>query len=246
MADTIEERLANAEKRIAELKKPTKDFWDVFQIVASLLIPASIAFVGYHYSETQKQAELQNNRITSDQQIATSHMQVRVGQAQLIATFMESLLSEKPQRQRLAIAAVLVALPDDGPQLVKIVSQDTSRPESQTMALTLLDQRRSSLIRDCFNNDKPTRIRATTELSRGWQADDKLIGELLRAARAQADNAPGIINSLTILENVNGELITAHQEEITSFLNSLRSPGSETQGHISQVRSRLASKSTSQ
>jgi hypothetical protein len=95
-------------KRIDELKKRPKDFWDIFQIVATLLIPASITLAGYLYSEAQKQAEIRSSERIAAQQRETSQMQVRVGQAQLISTFMESLLSDNTQRQKLAIAGVLV------------------------------------------------------------------------------------------------------------------------------------------
>jgi hypothetical protein len=43
---TIDERLKVAEKRIEELQQRPRDFWDKFQIVAGLLIPASITFAG--------------------------------------------------------------------------------------------------------------------------------------------------------------------------------------------------------
>jgi hypothetical protein len=122
MNPSIEDRLIATEKRIDELKKKPKDFWDIFQIVATLLIPASITLAGYWYSEAQKQAEILSSENIAAQQRDTSLMQVRVGQAQLISTFMESLLSEKPQRQKLAIEGVLVALPEEGPRLVQIVS----------------------------------------------------------------------------------------------------------------------------
>jgi len=101
------------EKRIDELKKKPKEFWDIFQIVATLLIPASITLAGYWYSDAQKQAEIRSSENIAAQLRDTSLMQVRVGQAQLISTFMESLLSEKPQRQKLAIEGVLVALPEE-------------------------------------------------------------------------------------------------------------------------------------
>jgi hypothetical protein len=244
MPDSVEVRLAAVEKKIDELKKRPKDPWDIFQIVATLLIPASITFVGYYYTENQKRAEIQNSANIAAQQSANSLMQVKVGQAQVVATFMESLVSDKPQKQHLAIAAVLVALPDDGPRLVKILSEDSSQPKSQAVALTLLDQRRSSLIRDLLGIDKPARIVATTELSRGWQTDDKLIGELLQSARAHMDNGPGLIDVLTVLENVSPTILSGHQADVDDFTKTLLKayPGAEAQGHVDAVKSRMASK----
>lgn len=244
---TIEDRLGLAEKLIKELKHKRRDSWDIFQIFASLLIPASITFAGYLYSEGAKQAEIMSSERIAAQQQATTQIQVRIGQAQLVSTFMDALLSsDKPQRQRLAIEAVLVALPRDGPRLVAIVSQDKSSPQIQAAALSSLDQRRSRLIQDCFSNDKPTRIRATTELLEGWQADQMLVPELLTATRQNISNSSGAINALVILENVSAGILVSHQDDVKSLLNSLRSAGPQTEAHVRQVESRLANGRASQ
>jgi hypothetical protein len=236
---TVDERLELAEKRLEELQRKRRDSWDKFQIVASLLIPASITLAGYLYSEAAKQAEITSGERIAAQQQATSQIQAKVGQAQLVSTFMEALLSDNSQRQRLAIEAVLVALPEDGPRLVAIVSLDKSRPVAQAAALSSLDQRRSRLIQDCFSNDKATRIRATTELVQVWQADEKLVPELLATARQKQSNSSGAINALVILENVTGGALAPHQDEIKSFLDSVRSAGPQTETHVKQVEARL-------
>jgi hypothetical protein len=239
MPDSLEVRLSAAEKRIDELKKKPKDFWDVFQIIATLLIPASITVAGYMFSEAQKQAEIGSGERIAAQQRETSRMQVRVGQAQLISTFMESLLSDNAERQKLAIAGVLVALPEDGPRLVQIVSQDRSSPIAQQAAITSLDERRSRLIQDCFSNDKEARIRATTELVQGWQADEKLVVELVDIAKKNSANASGIINALVILENVNISVLLPHSDIVRQFVDIVKSAGPQTSGHAAQVVARL-------
>jgi hypothetical protein len=239
MNPSIEDRLIATEKRIDELKKKPKGFWDIFQIVATLLIPASITLAGYWYSDAQKQAEIRSSENIAAQLRDTSLMQVRVGQAQLISTFMESLLSEKPQRQKLAIEGVLVALPEEGPRLVQIVSEDKSSPAVQQAAIASLDQRRSRLITDCFSGDKLTRISATTELIQGWLRDKKLVTQLVETAQKNSTNASGVINTLVVLENVDGSLLAAHADLVTQFAESVRSAGPQTAGHVAQVEARL-------
>jgi hypothetical protein len=239
---TIEERLAVAEKRLEEVSQKRRDAWDILEMLAKLLIPASITFAGYLYSEGAKQAEIDSTEHIAAQQQALTQIQARVGQAQLVSTFMDALLSsDKPQRQRLAIEAVLVALPEDGPRLVAIVSQDKSSPQIQAAALSSLDQRRSRLIQDSFSNDKPTRIKATTELVQGWQTDQKLVPELVTVARQNIANASGVINSLVILENVSLGVLAAHQDEVKGLLNAVRSAGPQTAMHVRQVELRLPS-----
>lgn len=237
----MDSRLEELENRVRAIETKKRDPWDKFQILASLLIPASITFVGYVYSQSIKAAEIQSNeRITTEQQVM-NRVQTRVGQAQLIATFMDALLSDKPERQRLAVEAVMVALPEDGPRLVAIVSKDSSRPEAKQTARSLLDHRRERLIQDCFSSEKPTRIQATTELVQGWRSDDQLIPALLAFASANKNNSSGIINTLVVLENVDKALLLANGEALKSFLNDsgIRSIGPQTQEHIGRVENRL-------
>ncbi|NIU05621.1 MAG: hypothetical protein GWO40_15265 [Gammaproteobacteria bacterium] len=45
----MQERISELERRLAEIGDK-KDAWDIFQIIASLLVPASIAFAGCYFS----------------------------------------------------------------------------------------------------------------------------------------------------------------------------------------------------
>jgi len=236
-------RFEAPENKSAKSERGPRDFWDKFSIVASLLIPASITVAGYLYSEASKQAEIQSTERIAAQQQVSSQIQARVGQAQLISTFMEALLSDNPLRQKLAIEAVLVALPEEGPRLVAIVSKDTSRPKAELaqVAQTSLDQRRSRLIDDAFSNDKATRIKATTELAQGWTSDDKLVPQLMNKAHENMANAAGLINSLVVLENVTPQLLVASKDDVRKVLDAARSKGPQTDAHVQRVEERLGS-----
>jgi len=240
MSPTIEERLASVETGLARSERKPKDFWDKFQIVATLLIPAEIAFVGYIYTKTEKQWEIESAEHIAAQQQATTQIQARVGQAQLVSTFMEALLSTNAERQHLASEAILVALPADGPRLLAVISQDKSRPGAQAAAQSSLDSRRSLLIQNCFSDDKATRISATAELIQGWQDDPKLVPEILSVSRHNLSNLSGIINTLVVLENVKLTVLASDREEVQTFLESVRSNGPQTESHVKLVEARLA------
>ncbi len=51
-------RLNELEESIKELKANKKDLWDKFDILASLLVPASITFFGFYYSNALKKPKL--------------------------------------------------------------------------------------------------------------------------------------------------------------------------------------------
>src|SRR6185436_16953401 len=112
---TLETRVAQLERKLGEGKR--KDSWDKFQIVAALLIPAAIAFSGFQFSRATSAAQIESASRLAELNRSFQVIDARVKQAAILSSFMEPLLSTEPSRKRLAIRAVLIALPDDGPGL---------------------------------------------------------------------------------------------------------------------------------
>ena len=164
MDATAETKPESLEARVSKLEAGKKDRWDKFQILATLLIPASITLVGYLYSQASSKAETDSARrvgeqqtamekLVADQQAATAKMvadqqnttamiSAKVGQAQLVASFMDALLSSDTQKQKLAFQAVLIALPEDGPRLLAALSTQGKTVKTREFAQTTLNQRR--------------------------------------------------------------------------------------------------------
>ena len=130
----VNKRLSEVKESIEELKANKKDFWDVFDILASLLIPASITFFGFYYSNALKKTEIEREekRATSEQEIA--RINARVKQAELLSMFMEALVSPEPRKRTLAVRAILLALPEEGKALVAVLSESDPEPEVRNIA----------------------------------------------------------------------------------------------------------------
>src|SRR5262245_10920957 len=109
---TLQARIAQLERKLGEGKR--KDPWDKFQIVAALLIPAAIAFSGFQFSRASSSAQIESASRLAELNRSVQIMDARVKQATLVSSFMDQLLSTEPQRRRLAIRAVLIALPEEG------------------------------------------------------------------------------------------------------------------------------------
>lgn len=95
-----------------------KDKWDKFSIIASALIPVSIALVGGFYSLSMKDAEMS----VSKDQLKIAKINAKVDQAKLVHTFLESLTSDNEGIRKIAIKSVLIALPVEGEKLIEILS----------------------------------------------------------------------------------------------------------------------------
>jgi hypothetical protein len=238
----LKERLTELEVRLALLeseKDKGKDKWDIFNIIASLLIPASIAFSGYYFSNAMKQAEIDSSEALAARQAQIAIINAKVGQAELISEFLEPLTGENEQKKRVAIRGILIALPEDGPQIVNAVSESDPNAEIQEYARSELDLQREQLIRRAFDDEKPVRIAATTDLIRGWSRDVKLVPDLIAYANQHLSHKSGVINTLVILQNVDINSLRGHHEAVLAFTERVRPNGPQTAEHADKVKARL-------
>lgn len=123
------DRLDQLEKTVKELKDKRKDTWDKFQILAGLLIPASIALVGRYYANALKKLEIERTEIRSTSEQRIAEINARVRQAELLSTFMEALVSDDSRKRALAARAISFALPENAPALLKVIA-DTDPDET--------------------------------------------------------------------------------------------------------------------
>jgi hypothetical protein len=76
----------------------------------------------------------QGNSITPFAALAPTLISARVGQAQLVSSFMDALLSDDARRRNLAVEAVLIVLPEDGPKLVSAFEEGAPTGEKKDSA----------------------------------------------------------------------------------------------------------------
>lgn len=237
---TVEERLESLSQRLSKLESKARDPWDKFQIVATAMVPVMLAIFGYYYTQTMKDAELASAREISDREQAIASINARVGQAQLVDSLMDELLSNDSNRKQLAIKAVLVFLKEEGQELVAAISRADPNPEVRQYAANTLMDRRSQLIRDIFAENADLRKSSTAELARGWHSDQQLIPELLKAGRAQPKHASGVINTLEVLRYVDRKLLLEHETDVRPFLAEVEGNGPMTRDRANLIRARFA------
>ena len=235
----LQQKITALERKVSLLEKKKKDHWDIFNIIASLLIPASIAFAGYYFSTAIKEAEIRSSEEMASRQENIAIINAKVGQAELISAFLEPLTGDDQQKKRVAIRGILIALPEEGPQIVSVVSESDPSEDIQEFAKSELDIQREQLIKRAFSDEKTVRISATTELVRGWSRDQILVPELTKFAMQHLSNKSGVINALVILENVDINLLQENKDIVLSFIESAIPNGPQTASHANTVKSRL-------
>ena len=152
-----------------------KDVWDRLTAVATILVPAAIALAGHFIAQGLKQAEISSEERRAEQSRSIAEANTKIAQASLINTMMKSLTSSNPQERKLAVEAVLIALPEQGPVLVRTIAQYDDDKTVQAAAKTSLEQRVVALIRDIFSEDARVRIGAAQELIQGWRNEPNAV-----------------------------------------------------------------------
>ena len=111
-----------------------KDIWDRFSQIGPILITLAVAAGGWVVTDMMKQMDVNATQRQMVIQENTARMSTRVSQAQLVSTFLPPLLGNDPDAQKLAISALLIALPEEGPELVQTLSSTTDDTEIQKFA----------------------------------------------------------------------------------------------------------------
>jgi hypothetical protein len=235
----MDKRLQELDKRVAATAQ--KDIWDRFSQIGPILITLAVAAGGWVVTDMMKRMDVNATQRQMVIQENTSRMSTRVSQAQLVSTFLAPLLGNDPDAQKLAIKALLIALPEEGPDLVQTLSSTTNDAEIQQFAQAALDDRRANLVDELFSADDDLRSSAQIELAHGWVRDPQLVDDVLKAARQDMDNHAAINAALSVLYSMDEDLLNQHQSDIASLLAEGKGWDAATKTIAEQLRSKMAS-----
>lgn len=207
---------------------PKKDVWDRMQAFATILVPAAIALAGHFIAQGLKQAEISSEERRAEQSHLIAEANTKIAQASLINTMMKSLTSTNAQERKLAVDAVLIALPEQGPTLVRTIAQSDEDKTVQAAARQSLETRATALIRQLFSTDARERISAAQDLVQGWRSDPSVVLELVTFAMQNKDNANGVYNSVVVLNEFSARALQAQRAEVLKFVDVAKATGSRT------------------
>jgi hypothetical protein len=216
-----------------------KDAWDRSTVLAAILVPAAIALAGHFIGQGLKQAEISSEERRAEQSHSIAAANTRIAQASLINTMMKSLTSSNPQERILAVRAVLIALPEDGPILAQTIAQFDENKTVQAAARNSLQQRVSALIRELFSDDARVRIGAAQDLIQGWRNEPNAVLELVEFATQNKNNSNGVYNTVVVLNEFSLRALQAHKQEVLNFVELAKAKGSKTAAKATELETRL-------
>ncbi len=164
----LNNRLDALEKAVPTLKKNKKDFWDKLNIVASFLIPISIAVVGLFYNnmesrrekrwkeaESRREERWKEAQSTREEQRtkfeqATALTNAQVKQAELISMFIRPLLSEDEREKTIAINAIMLGCPEQAEIFQKVIVAQSK--QSQQVKNEVQESLKIVTLNNCVSN----------------------------------------------------------------------------------------------
>lgn len=228
---TVDERIAKLEAEVSRLKDKGKDGWDRFSIFMSALVPLAIAGVGGSYSYFSQKAETEIAEIRSQ-------AESRIKQAELVSKYFEPLTGTNEKKRQFAVDSLLVAAPDYGPVLVRVVAE-TAPAAAAAYATSALSGRRDVLIRQMFGDDPSQRKNAYEQLLSAWGDDDSLVTAVITHGLSDRTNGNGIYNALVLLSHMQRETIRKKKAEILEFSRAIEDSGPKIKQRADVLRSRL-------
>lgn len=225
--------LKSLEERIESLERKKGKSWlvkrEMLDLLIKAMLPITIGFAAHHFSQVMsrahiataerfKQRDMASAREFKQLDAAVSMQQSRAQQASAVNTFMQALLSENTRHRQLAIKAVLIALPQDGPNLVDAVRATEAGSPIAQYAADALTQRRDDLIHGLFADSADVTIEASNELVEGWRSRADIVPVLLDSANHHTGNVHSLHNTLGVLDALDPAVIRADSSAVRDFV----------------------------
>lgn len=217
----------------------TKDWWDKAQAIGSLLSGIAVPLVVFVAAHKADELQKLSDTSARERELTQADMSVRVAQANIIPPLIDGLLSTDPKRRKLAISAILIALPADGPRLVRELGEQTEDEDVRSYAANALDNRKEQLVTDLYASDKDRRKSAAQALASGYRNDPKLPEQIIERADANKDNADGVYNSVAVLNALSKNALASQRGKVESFLGKASTQGNKTAALAERVRTKL-------
>jgi hypothetical protein len=205
----------------------------------AVLIPAAIALAGHFIAQGISRAEIASEERQAAQSRIVAEANTRIGQAELLNTFMQSLTSDNANERKIAIDAILIAMPDQGPAIVRGVARYDDDESVQEKAEASINDRLSRLVEALFAAEAAVRQQAAQELIQGWRTVPELIPALIAYARNHPANENGVYNTVVVFNALGRGPLMAHRDEVMAFLDEAKAIGPRTRRLAEEVEGQL-------
>jgi hypothetical protein len=242
MEQEIAGRLAKIEEQI---KTPRKTVWDKLQVLTPILIPLTIAVLGWYFTNRYNANQLAIEQMNNQKQVEIANINASVGQSALIKDLMIYLTSKDQASQNIAIEAILYAAPGPGKRIVEILAR-SKNDSVRTFAKAALSGKREDLASNLFSDQKQLRLAAAGEIAANWNNDKEVVLDLFAKAKSclEGDNTAGncedgLYNTMVVLSGFTTEALLPYKKEIMWLIERIPPSSRKTQTIAAQISRKL-------
>lgn len=228
----MQTQILNLKSEIEDIKKDKKDWLDIVQILGSILLPVAIAFVGWRYTTSIENAKIKSDNTIQQLEIQLNEQQrefdkkitqanAKINQANLVSSFLEPLVSKHKVKQKLAIEAVIIALPEHGAKLVKIIQDNDTSTEVTKFATKSLKTHKKQLVKDFFSDEEEKRKSAYSMLASNYKNDPEVIAKIIANSKTNTFNQGAISNVVLYLDYADTQQVKKFSKEIIELSDKI-------------------------
>lgn len=161
----------------------------------------------------------------------------KIEQSKLLTTLMQSMLSQQPSEQQLAINIALYACGESGRQVVAAIGHDDKYAYNQ---LTI---KRKGLVEQLTDQDPRKRWEAAHELGTIWSGDPELVNDLVLFAKTNTHTPLALYNTLVVFADLPSTSYIGkapQARDILALVQNAGPKGTRTTNLVRSVQAKIA------
>jgi hypothetical protein len=192
----------------------------VATIIGSLAVPILVVWLGWWLPEKMGEDQRTAAAQARERELAATEASTRVAKATVIPALMDGLLSPDGPKRRLSIAAMLLALPSEGPDMIRQLELTADNEQVRLDAKTALKTRQDQLVTGLLANDANLRQRAERALIEGYHADPDVAKNILDRVQSPGVSQETVASATTIMGTLSEAAVAPNRPRIEKFLSS--------------------------
>lgn len=214
-------------------------------VLGTVLVPLLVCGLGtlvtlrqLHFQNEQAERTAQHMANTSHREAELQRATVSVSQANMVQGFLDALTSDDPRKRKLAVQAVLVALPQLGAELAKIVEQTDPDTSVRAAATDSVSAHVAGLVSQLYAQDESTRSRATQALNASFRSDPRVVAAVKTHLTKHEDD-DSAYNSVLLLNSLDHSMLRAQRADVSEIATRAERVGPRAAEQVRLLRGHL-------